>query len=121
MQIKNSIPKEKEICKAFYNQYQSLKLYKQFDKNVFVFHIANEQNCSKYYTMELKRMGLTGGVADYCVLYEGGKVAFIEFKRNGKCKLTKSQEYFKDICLKLGIPFLQCSDSPAAITFIQNL
>lgn len=113
--------KEKDICKAFFKRYKLISLYNQFKNKAFIFHIANEQNCNKFYTIELKRMGLTAGVADYCVLTLGGRVGFIEFKRNAKCKLTVSQENFSLTCITLGVPYIICWDVDTAIEFINNL
>jgi hypothetical protein len=113
--------KEKDICKAFYKQYQIMKAYNQFSNDAFVFHIANEQNCNKFYTMELKRMGLTAGIPDYCVIAKQGKMGFLEAKRNDKCKLSESQQKFKEVCESLDISYLVFWNSDDAIKFIQNI
>lgn len=113
--------KEKEICKLFYKQYLYMKAYNQFSNNAFVFHIANEQNCSKYYTMELMRMGLTAGVADYCIITNEGRVGFIEFKRNSKCKLTPAQRKFKAECEERDIGYIVAWDVEEAIKFVKNI
>ncbi len=116
--------KEKDICKAFYTQFKALQSYNQLPKEIVLFHIANERDTNPKYTILLKKkgggfkknglslvtaslksMGMIGGVADYCVLLPQGKVAFIEFKRNAKCKLTTSQQEFKAQCETLSIPY----------------
>jgi hypothetical protein len=113
--------KEKELCKAFYRQYQSLRLYNQFKNNALVFHIANEQNCSKAYTLQLKRMGLLPGVADYCILLKGCRVAFLEFKRDKKSKQSINQRNFELECYDLSIPYLLTHDVDKALSWIQAL
>lgn len=113
--------KERELCKVFYEEVQLRKQLNNFNKNFFIFHVANEQKTNIAYTLMLKSMGLTSGVADYCILYEGGKVAFIEFKRNKKCKLTKSQEAFKNICEALNVPYFMTCDVQDAIKFLNRL
>lgn len=67
-------------------------------------------------------MGMLPGVADYCVLVEGGKVAFIEFKHPDRIKqLSENQKWFKAQCRKLKIPYtVQCSIVDALL-FIADL
>jgi hypothetical protein len=96
--------KEKEICSTFYTRVKMLQAHGQLPGDWIVFHIANEQHNNLLYTMQLKRMGLLAGVPDYCILFTKGRVAFLEFKRNVKCKLTPSQEVFRQRCLALEIP-----------------
>jgi hypothetical protein len=113
--------KEKDICKLFYKRYQMMKAYNQFPNNAFVFHIANEQNCSKHYTIELMRMGLTAGVADYCVMANNNRSGYLEFKRNEKCKLTPKQLEFKIECEAREIPYTVVWDAQAAIEFVMSI
>jgi hypothetical protein len=81
---------EKATCKAFYGQVMAMKAWNQFT--------------SRGYTLELMRMGMMPGVADYfCAT--GNRFGFLEFKRNKKCKLTPKQEEFKEMCAKLSIPY----------------
>lgn len=114
-------PTEKQICIAFYKQFSQLQGLNYFKKLIVLFHIANEQYTSKGYTMSLKAMGLLSGVADYCVLIDGGKVAFIEFKRNAKCKLSPNQLWFKEQCEVMGIPYAVVHTIEAAMAFLQSL
>ena len=118
--IKIKQPTEKQICISFYKQYKQLQALNYFPKKLIVFHIANEQYTSKGYTMSLKAMGLTSGVADYCVLCEYGKVAFIEFKRNAKSKLSPNQEWFKEQCEAMGISYAVKWTSQDALTFLKD-
>lgn len=113
--------KEKDICKSFYHKVRILQEYNQFAFDFYIFHIANEQNTSKAYTLNLVKMGLRAGVADYCLLLPKGRVAFIEFKRNCKCKLTDKQKEFLEICNKLEIPHLVAWDADQAIDWIKGL
>jgi galactokinase/mevalonate kinase-like predicted kinase len=95
---------EKATCKAFYGQVMAMKAWNQFKNDFMLFHIANEQFTSRGYTLELMRMGMMPGVADYfCAT--GNRFGFLEFKRNKKCKLTPKQEEFKEMCAKLSIPY----------------
>jgi hypothetical protein len=118
--LKIKPPKEKDICKAFYKQYKELKAYNQFKNNAFVFHIANEQNCNRSYTIMLKGMGLTAGVADYCVITNDGRVAFIEFKRDAKCKLSPKQLEFKAECEQRDIVYKVVWNVDEAIKFLSG-
>jgi hypothetical protein len=97
------------------------RLENQFKTKLQVFHIANERKASKQYHVKLARMGVISGVADYCVIYEKGRVAFIEFKRNAKCKLSDSQKNFKADCEDLEIPYLLTYSVSEAIDFLSNL
>ncbi len=108
-------PLEKHICQQFYREIQQLKALNYFSCNIFPFHIANEQYTSVGYTRTLKSMGLTAGVADYCILMPYGKVAFIEFKRNERCKISTAQKEFATICSELGIPYYVAYNSQQAI------
>lgn len=113
--------KEKDLCKLFYHRVRVLQDLKQFPFEFFIFHIANEQYTSRGYTMELIRMGLRSGVADYCILIPGGRVAFLEFKRDSKCKLSEKQESFQKQCLWLEIPYGVSWDVDKAIEWIYSL
>lgn len=112
---------EKEICKAFYAQYKELESYNQFPKKMLVFHIANEHFTKSGYIFNLLAIGLTAGVADYCILMEGGKVAFIEFKRNARLKLDKNQKRFKQQCEEFGIQHFVAYTPDDGIEFLKSL
>jgi hypothetical protein len=94
--------KEKDICKSFFESYRIQKHY--YGLKSFIFHVPNEQKCNIAYTIGLKKMGLTAGIADYTILLPSGKVAFLEFKRGPNGKLSPAQESFKQICISLNIP-----------------
>jgi hypothetical protein len=121
--VKSFKRKEKDICKEFYHKVRTLQLYNAFGFHFFIFHVANEQNTSKNYTIELKRMGLRAGVADYCVLLPDGRVAFIEFKRDEASarKKNENQIAFHDECKLLQIPYLLTWDAEVAIDWIKAL
>lgn len=112
--------KEKDLCVAFYQQIKILQQTNYFTKPFFVFHIPNEQRGSMLYTIHLKKMGLVSGVADYCVLKNGGEAMFIEFKRNEKCRLSANQKVFMNLCKDLNIKFLITWDVDQAIDFIKE-
>lgn len=115
------IYKEKDLCKQFYHRVRLLQQYNYFKFKFFIFHIANENISSDAYRLQLAAMGVRAGIADYCVLLPQGRVAFIEFKRNAKCKLTDKQEAFADECKELGIPFALHSNVEEAIAWIETL
>jgi hypothetical protein len=112
---------EADICQEFYAQYEELSLLGQFKSDPLVFHVPNERRTSQQYGAKLKRMGVVSGVGDYCVVYEGGRVAFIEFKRNAKCKLSIAQEHFKNSCEDLKVPYLLTYRVDEAIDFLKSL
>jgi hypothetical protein len=113
--------KEKDLCKQFYLRVRMLQIHNQFPFEFFIFHVANEQNTHKGYTMLLMSMGLRPGVLDYCVLLPAGRVAFIEFKRNAKCKPTERQKEFIGTCGKLGIPTIVTCNVDEAVEWIKGL
>lgn len=125
--IKITKPKEKDICKEFVKLFEFLNFHKQFKnqdgtpKPMFMFHIANEQHTTKAYTLSLKAMGLKAGVADYCFLLPGGRVAFIEFKRDKRCYLSAAQKEFSLICETLNIPYMVAYSVDDAISWIRQL
>ena len=114
-------PKESEICISFYHQIQTLKNMNFFVKEFVLFHIANEQNTNVKYTMHLKKMGLLAGAPDYCCIAENGSVFFLEFKRNAKCKLTKSQKAFQERCVKFDIPYFVAYTEQEGINFLLSM
>lgn len=121
--MKNSAPTEKQICNVFFAQYQQLKLFNYFPKKLKVFHIANEQNNNMLYTKSLLRMGMCPGAPDYLVIYQGGKAAFIEFKRDEKeaKKKNENQLKFKLECEELGVPYLLTWKPEEAIEWLRSL
>lgn len=120
MRIKE--PTEKQICIAFYKQFRQLQNLNYFKKPLIVFHVVNEQfNASFAYTNSLLNMGLVPGVADYGILYPPGKIAFIEFKRNAKCKQRPCQVEFQEQCERLGIPYTIQWTADGAIEWVDGL
>lgn len=114
-------PLEKEVCKQFYRRVRIMQAYNQFGFEFFIFHVGNESPSSNGYRIELGRMGVRAGVADYCIIYGEGKVAFIEFKRDNKCKLTEKQEDFKIVCERLKTPHFVAYDTDIAIEWLKGL
>jgi 3-hydroxy-3-methylglutaryl CoA synthase len=98
-----------------------MQAYNQFNFDFFIFHVPNQQNTSKAYTMELVRMGLRAGVADYCILFPGAQTAFLELKRNKTCRMSRKQESFQKQCFLLGNPYMCTHDIDLAISWITNL
>lgn len=112
---------EKDLCKRFYQEFQQLKALNYFREEVFIFHIANEQYTDVGYTRNLKSMGLTAGVADYCVMMQKRMVSFIEFKRAPSCKQSPAQVEFQKVCERLDIPYLLTSEPIKALKWIKRL
>lgn len=115
--------KEKDICKEFYHKVRTLQQYNAFGFHFFIYHVANEQNTNKNYTIELKRMGLRAGVADYCLILPEGRTAYIEFKRDETSARRKNegQLAFKEACEQLKVPYLITWDAEVAIEWIRQL
>jgi len=113
--------KEKDICKLFVAKFEMMNAYKQFNKKMFLYHVSNEQYNNMLYTISLKQMGLKAGVADYCLLIEGGTCAYIEFKRNAKSKVSEHQMKFRQICEDLNIPYFLTCDADEAINWIKDI
>lgn len=111
---------ERDISIAFFKQFQVLQSLKQFKKGVCLFHIANERKCNFKYGRLLKDMGVMAGVADYCLLMEGGKVAFIEFKRDKRSKQNDNQKEFQRQCEAMQIPYVVAYTPEQAIQFIHD-
>jgi len=119
---KTKDPTEKESCIAFYKQYLMLQKMNYFKKKLLVFHIVNEQfNATYAYTKSLQNMGLVSGVADYGIIYAPAKIAFLEFKRDAKCKLSPNQQWFKEQCEEMGIPYTVEWTPDGAIEWIDSL
>jgi len=114
-------PTESQLCKQFVKIVRLMKGYKQFPKAFVLIHVANESISTDRYRLHQSQMGLLAGVADYLVLYEGGRVAAIEFKRDNKSKQTKSQLDFQQTCTDLYIPYLLTYQIDQAIEFIKSL
>ena len=66
-------------------------------------------------------MGMTKGIADYLVEYDGNRHAWIEFKRNSTSKQTIAQKLFEEDCLNRRVPFLLTYDQEEALEFLRKL
>lgn len=113
--------KEKDLCIAFYNQVQQLQNMNYFKKPFLLFHVANESFTSKAYAKQLQRMGVTPGIADYCILKKGS-VMFIEFKRDKQSmkRVSDPQKHFIELCKELEIQCLLTYSIDEAIKFIKD-
>lgn len=114
---------ESDLCIEFVKQYEYLSLLNQFKSELFMFHVANERKANKQYHIKLSRMGVVAGVADYCIVYPEGRVAFIEFKRDAKSckKLSPPQENFREMCKESNTPYLLTCSVEEAIDFLKTL
>lgn len=115
--------KESDICEQFFEEYGILDALGQFKSELFVYHIANERKTSFQHHAKLKRMGVVKGVADYCVVINPGRIAFIEFKRDlASCrKLNPEQQDFRDMCESFKVPYLLTCSAEEAIDFLKSL
>lgn len=105
-----------------------MRAYGFFKSDFMILHIPNEhkQTGSKVrdiaYLKHLVAMGMLPGAADYIVIYEGARVAAIEFKRDkAGTKIKGNQLVFKEHADKLGIPYLCTYDIDLAIEFLTKL
>lgn len=125
---------EKQICRDFVrqatyligmNQIPKIKHFKQ------VFHVGNEQRQAvgglggkiaqiKFWN-HLRSMGCYEGFPDYLVVYQEGKVAFIEFKKSKNLKLSPNQLIYKEIFEAAGCKWLTTHNIETAIEFLKNL
>lgn len=96
--------KEADKCVLFYRKVYALQGYNQLSRDIVLVHNANEHLGSRNYTQKLLRMGMLPGLYDYTAYAPFGCTEFIEFKRNAKCKLTPTQENFKNRMEGLGFP-----------------
>ena len=114
-------PKESDICKQFINEYKRLCLYNYFSCRTKVIKIANESLSTRNFINHLIAMGMCPGAADYLVIFQGNRIAFIEFKRTPKEKLRENQLAFKADVEDLDIPYLMTHDIHRAFQFIKEL
>jgi hypothetical protein len=86
----------------------------------FWFHVPNEGKRSIAGHQKMIAMGMVQGMTDF-VLVCAGRVAFLELKRpDGKGRLSKKQEDFRDLCKALGLPWTMAEDLEAAEAFIRE-
>jgi len=122
MNFKELKQTEKQICRDFIRQFEYLRKLNQFEKKMYIFHVINEQGSNTVaYTKSLFSIGMKPGVADYCVMIEGGRVAFLEFKRNSKSPISASQKNFCEICGILGISYAVAWNVEDAISWLKTL
>lgn len=119
--INSTTIKESAICKQFVQQVKQLQAFKQFKTDFTMLHVPNEQLSNPAYIYHLLGLGMLPGAADYLILYEGGRVAAIEFKRDKTCRLSNSQKAFKETCDRLKIPYLCTYKITEAIDFLKYL
>lgn len=116
--------KEKDICKLFYRLASEMNELNQFSHKFLIMHIPNERiktsTKDTFYSYNQAWMGTKFGCADYLIAWDTG-CAFIEFKRNRKCKMTKNQEVFAANCRELGIPYFLTWDVDEVIDFMKTL
>lgn len=81
---------------------QYLKLHSRTD--VFYFAIPNAAKRSWRVATAMKAEGLTAGIADICIMFLGGKAAWLELKI-GNEKQSDEQIAFEYVCETLGHPY----------------
>lgn len=120
--------KESDICKKFVRDVEKLKAYGMFKTDFDLIHIANERVHTGNrirdisYLKHLVAMGMLPGAPDYFVVYKGGRIAAIEFKRDKSgLKLKGNQLVFKERAHALDIPYLCTYDVQEGIDFLIGL
>ena len=122
--FKSPKPLESELCIGFYRQIKTLQAFKILKDNVKVFHIANESMSSAAYGKKLIRMGMLPGIADYGINIKdekGGRIAYLEFKRDKSCKQTATQKEFQRHCEEFGIPYRVVHTIEDGVAFVKEL
>ncbi len=76
--------------------------------DVFAFAIPNGGKRAPREAARLKKLGVTAGVADICILHQRIRTGFIELKIRPN-KLTDAQVVFRDECKHFGIPWAECT------------
>lgn len=102
-----------EIIQRAFTQYLSLKHPK-----LLAFAIPNGGNRDAKVGAQLRSTGVKAGVFDYCFLWDGGKVAYIEFKA-GKNNMQANQRDFGVMLDDCGIPWAVCYSVDEAITQLE--
>ena len=70
-------------------------------RNTYVFAIPNEAKRSFTLAARMKASGLRAGVADLCIMFPEGRVAWLELKTL-KGRQTPEQKNFEEVCDVLG-------------------
>ena len=118
--IQDIIPKESVICKQIVIEVSHLKSLNYFANEFALIHIANENVSGLGYRRHLKAIGLMPGALDYLLLYTGG-CAFIEVKRDHKCKLSPMQVKFTKLLDSLGINWIVAHSPQEVTSFIKKV
>lgn len=120
--------KESDICKLFIRNVKKLRSYNYFKTDFEILHIPNEHKKTTNrvrdisYLKHLVSMGMLAGAPDYLIIYDGAKVAAIEFKRNkAGTRLKGNQLAFKHRANELSIPYLCTYDIEQAVDFLTEL
>lgn len=121
------ILKESDLCKQFVLQVKQRKVWNYYKKRFILMHVPNERVAIKNKALQMGYLrsqyaqGMLAGAPDYIIMYEGGKVAAIEFKRDKRSKLTIDQEHFKSNCSELELPYLCTYNVDEALSFMDGL
>lgn len=106
-----SYKSEDALCTAFWKRMKTLDLWSYFTSKTIIFHVPNEvpqpkgfKNLFKRYGARMKRIGKVAGVLDYCIIYDGNRVAFLEAKKKGE-GLIPSQKIFTKRLTEVGVPW----------------
>lgn len=73
--------------------------------NAFWFAIPNAARRTFGTASRMKAEGLTAGIADICIMLEGGRTLWLELK-SGKGRQSDHQKGFQAICDRLGHTYL---------------
>jgi hypothetical protein len=71
---------------------------------VEVFHIPNGGRRSKAEAAIFKSLGVKSGVPDLCLLRGGGRVGFLEVKKDATGRPSENQRAFMAKAVALGVP-----------------
>lgn len=84
------------------------------------FSCPNEGKRSFALAKAMKKAGLRSGVSDLCILFPGGRLAFLELKAPGK-KPTDEQDVFMETAKRLGHLAFWTDDFSFAKGYIDGL
>ena len=100
-------------------QVQVLEVIAYKGKRTFAFAIPNAGNRGLATAARMKAEGLTAGVADLCVMLQGGRVGWLEIK-TAKGKQSNSQKGFAAVCAELGHPYALVRSLNEAISVLRE-
>jgi len=95
------------------------RLHQRARVPLLAFAIPNAAKRSPRTAAQLKREGMLAGVADLCIMLEGGFVIWMELKTR-KGRVRAGQKAFRASCDMLGHPYLMPRTLDDAICMLTN-